>query len=192
VLSLDWSPCSPNILCSAANDGSLRLWDIRTGIPLACFDMHAFAAHSDGVAHDGPIHSVRFSKCGSFIYSLGADRRLRKWNASTANNTDLHFSVPRVEVSARFCESICVVEDLVLLVPYGINIASFACDSGRLLSLLDPHYGQVTSICANFSKISLFSSDAAGSLRVWQPASCNHYHGPLHLSSSNLKKSVLP
>ena len=177
VLSLDWSPCSPNILSSAAEDGSLRLWDIRKGIPLACFDMHCFEPHSTGIAHEGPVQSVRFSHCGSFIYSLGADRRLRKWHAASGSNCEVHFAVPRDELSFRFCENICIIEDVVLFVPYGNNVASFACDSGRLLSLLDPHYGTVTSVCANSSETLLFTSDAAGSLRVWQPVASNHYHG---------------
>ena len=178
VLSLDWSPCSPNILSSAAEDGSLRLWDIRKGIPLACFDMHGSVPRSAGIAHEGPVHSVRFSQCGSFIYSLGADRRLRKWHASSASNSEVHFAVPRDECSFRFCESICVFEDFVVFVPHGRNVASFACDSGQLLSLLDPHYGHVTSVCANSSETLLFTSDAAGSLRVWQPAASNHHNGP--------------
>jgi WD40 repeat protein len=179
VLTLDWSPYSPNILSSAAQDGSLRLWDIRKGIPLACFDMHSAVSHSSGVAHEGPIHSVRFSPCGSFIFSLGADRRLRKWHAFSASNSDVHFTIPRDEISAHFCESMSIFEDFVLFVSYGRNVASFACDSGCLLSLLDPHYGHVTSVCANLSENFLFTSDAAGSLRVWQPVASNHYHGPV-------------
>lgn len=180
VVTLDWSPTSPNVLSSAAKDGSLRLWDIRKGIPLACFKMHSSVPFFEGVAHEGPIHSVRFSQCGSFIYSLGADRRLRKWHAASAGNTDVHFVVPRDEVPVRVCESICVFEDFVIFVPSGRNMASFACDSGRLLCLLDPHYGHVTSVCANSSEKMLFTTDAAGSLRVWQPAANNHYHGPIH------------
>ncbi len=180
VVTLDWSPTSPNVLSSAAKDGSLRLWDIRKGIPLACFKMHSSVPFFEGVAHEGPVHSVRFSQCGSFIYSLGADRRLRKWHAASAGNTDVHFVVPRDEVPVRVCESICVFEDFVIFVPSGRNVASFACDSGRLLSLLDPHYGHVTSVCTNSSEKMLFTTDAAGSLRVWQPAANNHYHGPIH------------
>ena len=57
VSTLDWSPSSPNILSSAAQDGSMRLWDIRKGIPLACFEMHASVSHSAGVAHEGPVPS---------------------------------------------------------------------------------------------------------------------------------------
>ncbi len=181
VLTLDWSPCSPNILSAAAQDGSLRLWDIRKGVPLACFDMHSTLSHSAGIAHEGPIHSVRFSQCGSFIFSLGADRRLRKWQAASARNSEVHFAVPRDEVSVRFCESISIFEEFVLFIPYGRNVASFACDSGRLLSLLDPHYGHVTSVCANLSETFLFTSDSAGSLRVWQPVASNHHHGSVLL-----------
>ena len=123
---------------------------------------------------------MRFSPCGAFLFSLGADRRLRKWHSAAACNSEVHFSVPRDESPARFCESIIIIEGCVVFVPYGRNVASFACDSGRLLSLLDPHYGHVTSVCANKSENFLFTSDAAGSLRVWQPAACNHYRGPVH------------
>jgi WD40 repeat protein len=178
VTTLDWSPSSPNVLCSGSEDGSLRLWDIRKGIPLAIFKMHASVPFFEGVAHEGPIHSVRFSQCGSFIYSLGADRRLRKWHAASATNTELHFVIPRDEASARLCENTCIFEDFNVFVPYGRNLASFACDSGRLLFLFDPHYGHVTSVCANSSQNLLFTSDTAGSLRVWQPTACSHIMGP--------------
>lgn len=185
VLSLDWSPVSPNILSSSANDGSLRLWDIRQGIPLACFDMHTSGSNSARVAHEGPIYSVRFSHCGSFIYTLGADRRLRKWHSGSASNSEVHFSIPRDDSLVRFSDSILVFEDFVLFVPYGKNVASFSCDSGRLLSLLDPHYGQVTSVCANISETLIFTSDSAGSLRVWQPAASNYHHGAPRFHASD-------
>lgn len=59
-------------LLSSSWDGSIRLWDIATGLTERKY-----------TGHIGAVHSVVFNKAETRIYSAGADRVIRLWDAAT-------------------------------------------------------------------------------------------------------------
>jgi serine/threonine protein kinase len=105
---------SNEVLLSGSHDGTVRLWDVKTGVSRGSISQVgkvqavAFNApskrmavagevlcvrQSDGAmtelnGHDGPILCVAFSADGELVVSGGADRTIRLWRA--ADGTQLH------------------------------------------------------------------------------------------------------
>ncbi|CAI5983920.1 unnamed protein product [Closterium sp. NIES-65] len=66
ISSLAWSPSNPLHLLSSAYDGSLKMWDLRSTVPL-----HTVKAHSDKVL------CADWWQGGNAVVSGGADNHLR-------------------------------------------------------------------------------------------------------------------
>ncbi|CAI5951808.1 unnamed protein product [Closterium sp. NIES-64] len=66
ISSLAWSPSNPLHLLSSAYDGSLKIWDLRSTVPL-----HTVKAHSDKVL------CADWWQGGNAVVSGGADNHLR-------------------------------------------------------------------------------------------------------------------
>ncbi|GJP33275.1 hypothetical protein CLOM_g17823 [Closterium sp. NIES-68] len=66
ISSLSWSPSNPLHLLSSSYDGSLKIWDLRSSVPL-----HTVKAHSDKVL------CADWWKGGDAVVSGGADNHLR-------------------------------------------------------------------------------------------------------------------
>ncbi len=72
--SLDYHP-SGHYLISAGNE--IKIWDLRIG-------RLAYTIS----AHNGSCHSVKFSKCGEYFCSGGADGLVMTWNSNFCNTVN--------------------------------------------------------------------------------------------------------
>lgn len=59
-------------LLSASWDGSIRLWDVATGL-----------AERKFTAHQGAVHVALFNNTETGMYSAGADRTIKQWDVNT-------------------------------------------------------------------------------------------------------------
>jgi ribosome biogenesis protein YTM1 len=62
VSAVQWSPTDPYVLASSSHDGTVKVWDIRSSIPL-----HTAKAHSKG------SKALCLSFADDAIYSGGSD-----------------------------------------------------------------------------------------------------------------------
>ena len=70
VAGVAWAPCAGHILASAAHDGKVKVWDVRSSVPLATLD-----------AHEGKALCVAWAG-GDYLASGGADARLATFKHS--------------------------------------------------------------------------------------------------------------
>src|SRR5207244_12905364 len=62
-------------LATACFDGSVRLWDAKTGAERASFK-----------ANTEPVYCVAFSRGGAFLASAGYDQPIRRWDVPKRTN----------------------------------------------------------------------------------------------------------
>jgi hypothetical protein len=73
VWGITYSP-DGTLLATASKDGTVRLWNARTGKPVASLG-----------GHEGDVHGVAFSADSKLLASAGADRTVRVWDPATGN-----------------------------------------------------------------------------------------------------------
>lgn len=71
ITSLHLSP-DQNSLLSSSGDGTIRMWDIGSGLLIKKFKI------------PGAVHMSIFSADGRFVYSAGSDRTIRMWDIATS------------------------------------------------------------------------------------------------------------
>jgi ribosome biogenesis protein YTM1 len=75
VVDLAWAPDSPHHLASASHDGTVKVWDSRSTVPLATLSHHKDKALC--VAWLGPLAS-------GLLASGGADAKLLSYRSGNA------------------------------------------------------------------------------------------------------------
>ncbi len=73
IRAIAFSPLE-NLLASASDDRTIRLWDTTTGRVLYTF-----------VGHDGEVTTLTFSKDGRYLISGSRDRTVRVWDGAASN-----------------------------------------------------------------------------------------------------------
>jgi len=151
VNGLAWSPSNFRILATASSDRKIMLWDVRQAkCYLSYFDYNnvRFKRSKDlkfsGESHQGGVHGVHFSPCGRYLYSIGSDKRIRKWDAVTMKNLKTKF--PQIETKQSGNTPIQSIE--------GGNLDLIFVPEENLINLLDSSTGKsVRSLAGHFSKV---------------------------------------
>lgn len=82
MMALAFSPDS-KLIAAACYDGTVRIWDVKTGAETICKDSKL--AHDEWTArsHNGPVRAIAFSPDGSKIVSGGDDKAVKMWDVKT-------------------------------------------------------------------------------------------------------------
>ena len=158
VLTVAWSPRDDNVVASGGVDGRVHLWDIRNGRrPLVSLDQHnglgarVASRDSEPTAHSGVCNSIVYSHDGHFLHTLGSDRRVRSWNASTGTHTLVNYG-RQLGTGARFVpmaltRSPC--RPSLLALPHGTSVRVYQTETGKLATVLQLHFERVHCVAWN-------------------------------------------
>lgn len=147
--------CSPNgsTFLSGGEDGTLRLWDSRTGQPIWTLAGHA-----------GPVLSCAYAPDGSAILSGSVDRTIKVWDAASGRE--------RATLSGHAAP----VTALAML-PEGRVAISGSTDStiriwdlvaGREMGLLRGHSREVTALSVEPGGRHVLSAGLDGTIKRWE------------------------
>jgi len=180
VISVEWSPTHEYTLVTGGSDRTLRVWDIRRAGTMMLLDMFNQSspfintkyinaldarARRDVVAHDGPIHCIRWTPDGSQIVSSGADRKLRLWDAQTGKNMLVNYpGVTVVHRLNRFCLS---SNGRYIFFPNHLSLYQYTLNTGRLYAKLNAHMDRVTCCTTNPTSNDVFSAGCDRHILVW-------------------------
>ncbi|WP_257458353.1 WD40 domain-containing protein [Archangium lipolyticum] len=160
VAHLAWSP-DRRRLASGASDGTVRVWDARSGELL-----HRLEGHSDRV------RTVAYAPDGSRLASGSNDGTVRVWDARSGEL--LH----RLEGHSDLVRTVAYAPD-------GTSLASGSNDetvrvwdarSGELLHQLEGHEGRVWTVAYAPDSSRLASGSNDGTIRVWDARSGELLH----------------
>jgi WD40 repeat protein/MinD-like ATPase involved in chromosome partitioning or flagellar assembly len=153
VLSARYSP-DGKLVVTASLDGTARVWDASSGMPIAKL-----------IDHSGPVFSAEFSFDGKLIVTASADATARVWDASSGSPISVmrgHFGYVR---SAKFSPN----GEYVVTAGDDYTAGIWETTSGRILfDLNGQHTGRVTG--AEFSPDGQYvvTSSSDKTARIWQ------------------------
>jgi len=188
ILTCCWSRSDPRILATGAADKKIILWDVRQSRSfLASLDYNnvrhkkkkdiKLAGHS----HQAAVHGLEYSSCGRYLFSLGADKRIRKWDTVTHKNLKTKF--PEVTTKCKGSVSLCCTEGAdrdIIYVPQDNNILGFNIMTGALVDCLVGHCGSVYCTTGDWERLTLFSGGRDRFILQWSTQ--------LHANAANASK----
>jgi WD40 repeat protein len=156
VSAVAWSP-DGKLLASAHDQGSLLLWDVKTGTELRSFQ-----------GHEGIVNAVAFSPDGKHVLSGSVDRTVRLWDVKTGAE------------QRRFGDPVDSVK-CVAFSPDGRLVAASAgdyegvihlwdADSGREIAKLPASKARIYQIAFSPDGKLLAGTGADNSLCLWEVA----------------------
>lgn len=143
-----FSPDGMQLLCGG-RDGSLNVWDMRSGARTARFQEHR-----------GRISTAAFGTDGQRVTSVGIDRRLVQYDLSTQQTTVNH------QLAASKLMSLCMINDDVVAVAGADNsVHLYDALAGAVVAQLHGHEGTVAVMtpCGNL----LASGSFDTTIRLW-------------------------
>lgn len=176
INSLKWHPTKDNIIISSSNDGTIRLWDIRTSNHLFIFDKNYVSSSSNKKSSLSPIsHSkgslnVEFTPDGRYIISTGKDNEMRLWDSEFGYNMFVSYDSSQSYGHNRDIPRICVSNqgDIIYKTSHKI-IEAFDIKTGKLVNVLRGHYDIVSSCVFHPSLPQLYSGGYDKKILIWTP-----------------------
>ena len=170
-----------SILASGAADCRLLLWDVRQArscIRQLDYNDVRYKRESElqlaGKAHQGPVLGVGWSPCGRYILSLGADRRVRKWDAITGKNLKAKYDevdTVGLRTGLTLAFSRAGATDCLFL-PAKTRVAVLEVDNGRTARQLPAaHFGPVAALAYSPARLQLYTGGRDRQILAWQPDS---------------------
>jgi dipeptidyl aminopeptidase/acylaminoacyl peptidase len=141
-------------LASASDDGTVRIWDLKTGRVVRTLR-----------GHNGPVYCVTFSPDGQWLASTSRDRTMQLWDAATGRKLRTFRGHTDTVTNAAFS-------------PDGDRLATSSADrtiklwdasSGRLLATLRGHSALVEQVVWAPDGRRLISASADSTLKIWDP-----------------------
>jgi len=182
VLALAWLPGAEHCLASGGAEGALKVWDVRCGGCLHSFDQ-AGGGGGRRSAHTGPLLALAAAGDGALLFSLGADGRVRRWDARNGEQQLMHCSLGAPPASAAAaagprlgCALALSACGRVLFAPLppqarqlsGGAAALCARTGARLGTLAGGHHGGcVRALALRRDGSRLFSAGQDGCVRLW-------------------------
>lgn len=162
VRSLAWSS-DARTLASAADDGSIRLWDVMTGMPLA-WDAGEGMSSQTMRGHKGSIHTLAWSPNGQTLASGGEDGIIRLWDKESRK-----IRLPLEGHTAPVYRVVWSQDgDTVVSGGEDQTIRLWDAPSGKLLGTIEGHRASVVDIAWSPDQRLLASGSNIGSVRIWQ------------------------
>jgi len=188
VLTCTWSKLNPRVLATGAADNKIILWDVRQARSyLAYLDFNdvRFKRTKDirlsGTSHQSSVHGLEFSVCGRYLFSIGKDNRIRKWDTVTLKNLKTKF--PEIAIKGKGNVPMSCLEggDVdYLLLPHSNNIQVYDTRTGCAMPPLVGHYGSVFGMVYSPEDLTLYSCGRDRFILAWDT--------PLHREAARTSK----
>eukprot|EP00112_Aurelia_sp_Birch-Aquarium-sp1_P011298 Seg2376.3 transcript_id=Seg2376.3/GoldUCD/mRNA.D3Y31 product="DNA excision repair protein ERCC-8" protein_id=Seg2376.3/GoldUCD/D3Y31 len=175
VMAVAWSTRSDYILASGGQDNRILIWDVRKASSfMMSMDQHngegAGRSSSTITAHSGYVNGLTFSSDGLHLLSFGADDRLRLWNVWTSESTLVNYgkicNLSKKHVQIAISKDLC--KDIVCI-PSEKDVKMFKIFSGKKMTKLQGHYGNVNCCYYNHSSQELYSGAMDNHVLIWSP-----------------------
>jgi WD40 repeat protein len=158
-------------LSESVRGGALAPLAKPTTVPSA---VREFAAPS---AHSGPVTSLSFVGEGLMLLTAGRDHRLRLWDAQTGAHMLVHYA--GAFNTARHTKQLAVSSGgggglgcARVFFPSSDGIAVYEVLTGRKVTTLKAHLGEVTCCVASPWDARVFSGGADCTVHAWTPPPC--------------------
>ncbi len=155
VLAVCYSPDGAS-LASASRDGSVRIWDVRSGVQTLQLE-----------GHTGSVFGVCYSPDGQRIATASADQTARLWDARTGRQLAV------LSGHTKWVTALCFSPDGAFIATASRDGSARLWDAhaGKMLQVLGGHQGPLNSIAYSPDGTRLVTASDDKTARVWDASS---------------------
>jgi WD40 repeat protein len=171
----------------AGSDGRIGLWDIRSSKSCLMYldyekskptkQVSSKSSYNPGsisskcVAHTDSIVSLKFTRDGHHIISLGKDNALRLWDSYSGLNTLVNYG--KIQLSSAVAETCLQMsctdscDPNFVYVPAGNNLHMFNILDGELKKTYKAHFESVNCCCYNPVLNEIYTGSKDRNILIW-------------------------